>query len=117
LYFTAYSIDAKATINIVGGYNVQIENFPYQIAILLDGNLLCGGSILTENYALTAAHCILETVGKKLIIHAGTTFWAQPGSIHHVDTSVTYGTAQNVDVAVLRVTEAFIFDTKHQPVK
>ncbi|XP_011502207.1 PREDICTED: trypsin-5-like [Ceratosolen solmsi marchali] len=117
LIANAYSTDTNAITNIVGGHNIQIDVVPHQVAIVLREKLLCGGSILTKKYVLSAAHCVLETLDISLIIHAGTSFWAKPGSIHHVESSTTYGASENVDVAVLRVTEPFVFDKKRQPIR
>ena len=52
----------KKNINkIVGGYNITIQDAPYQVYLLLQmGNddYQCGGSIISERYVLTAAHCL-----------------------------------------------------------
>ncbi|XP_049540822.1 brachyurin-like [Anopheles darlingi] len=48
---------------IVGGQEASPGQFPYQVALLGEfefGIALCGGSILTNLYVLTAAHCIVE---------------------------------------------------------
>ncbi|XP_063697122.1 trypsin-7-like [Culicoides brevitarsis] len=43
---------------IVGGEEVDIKCFPFQVAILdIIGRLTCGGSIISPTYILTAAHC------------------------------------------------------------
>lgn len=42
---------------IVGGHDVSIEDYPYQVALLNNGYFICGGSILNEYFVLTAEHC------------------------------------------------------------
>ncbi|XP_053663827.1 brachyurin-like [Anopheles marshallii] len=52
---------ARANSRIVNGYIAQPGQFPYQVALLsnfADGTGLCGGSVLSNNYVLTAAHCV-----------------------------------------------------------
>ncbi|XP_049292544.1 brachyurin-like [Anopheles funestus] len=52
---------ARGNARIVNGYIAQPGQFPYQVAILSNmagGTGLCGGSVLTANYVLTAAHCV-----------------------------------------------------------
>ncbi|XP_039449320.1 brachyurin-like [Culex pipiens pallens] len=51
---------------VVNGAEARPGQFPYQALVLSyyeDGSGLCGGSLLTVNYVLTAAHCVeLETL-------------------------------------------------------
>lgn len=45
---------------IVGGDEATPGQFPHQIGLLVNtgrGQAFCGGSILTENIVVTAAHC------------------------------------------------------------
>lgn len=42
---------------IVGGNPALIERFPWQLSVRIDGNHRCGGSLISKNRALTAAHC------------------------------------------------------------
>lgn len=45
------------TSRIVGGYEADIRDFPWQVSISYKNKHNCGGSILNEYYILTAAHC------------------------------------------------------------
>merc|ERR1711988_1212214 len=42
---------------IVGGFEAQENQWPWQVALFIDNAWFCGGSIISENYVLTAAHC------------------------------------------------------------
>ncbi|XP_013110304.1 chymotrypsin-1 [Stomoxys calcitrans] len=43
---------------IVGGSNAREGQFAYQVSLRLDGSHLCGGSVISADYILTAAHCV-----------------------------------------------------------
>lgn len=57
-------VEADAGFRIVGGEQTGIEAVPYQVAVVIyqdfQGHTVsfpCGGSIINENWILTAAHC------------------------------------------------------------
>ncbi len=45
---------------IVGGEDIAIEEVPWQVSLQssFGGSHFCGGSILSENWVITAAHCV-----------------------------------------------------------
>lgn len=43
---------------IVGGNSASEGQFPHQVLLRIGNNGLCGGSIISENYVVTAAHCV-----------------------------------------------------------
>lgn len=46
---------------IVGGSTADISQYPWQAAVLIDGEQVCGGSLLTSRIVITAAHCVFDT--------------------------------------------------------
>lgn len=49
------------TGRIVGGGEAARHQFPYQVGLVLHfdtGNGWCGGSLVSKNYIMSAAHCI-----------------------------------------------------------
>jgi secreted trypsin-like serine protease len=47
---------------ITGGSDATISEFPWQV-YLESGNFLCGGSIIADNWVITAAHCTEDDSG------------------------------------------------------
>ncbi|XP_035718534.1 serine protease snake-like [Vespa mandarinia] len=64
---------------IVGGIKAKMAEFPHMAVIgfgrnLSDVSWLCGGSIISERYILTAAHCLeSRDNGPALMVRVGTT--------------------------------------------
>merc|ERR1719513_295788 len=61
------NVDLKATCGIegparagriVGGHEAEEHERPWQVALFIDDAWFCGGSLISENYVLTAAHCV-----------------------------------------------------------
>merc|ERR1712142_1072269 len=61
------NIDLKATCGIegpaaaeriVGGFEAEPNQWPWQVALFVDNAWFCGGALISENYVLTAAHCV-----------------------------------------------------------
>ena len=44
---------------IVGGTQAAVGNWGWQVAFKIFGSLSCGGSIINQNWIVTAAHCIV----------------------------------------------------------
>ncbi|XP_044732074.1 trypsin-4-like, partial [Chrysoperla carnea] len=79
--------DAKPSIHgrIIGGESTTIEEFPYQVAVEVDRELFCGGSILNSTVILTAAHCVEYNLNKSIRIRAGTTKRGKGGVLRDVE--------------------------------
>jgi secreted trypsin-like serine protease len=46
---------------VVGGNSASISQYPWQAAVLIDGQQVCGGSLLTSRIVITAGHCVFDT--------------------------------------------------------
>ncbi|XP_013192500.1 trypsin-3 [Amyelois transitella] len=86
-YSWARISDESDSDEIVGGHEVDIEQFPYQVSLVyLESNvwnLHCSGSIISEEYVLTAAHC-LSISPTSYKIRAGSTSFSEGGVLYNI---------------------------------
>lgn len=79
---------------IVGGEKTSIKYHPWQVAIIIsgpDGSSLCGGSIIANKWALTAAHCVWPPDSSSSVkAKAGATNINKQGIWSDVDTVVIH---------------------------
>ncbi|CAO1415750.1 unnamed protein product [Diamesa serratosioi] len=125
---------------IVGGEKAP-EHYPYQISLQMErsgggpGFFLfpqaspasnwshfCGGSVLNENFIVTAAHCIQGFTIEKMSVLAGTPDLKDEarGTRHLVDNCVVhpeYVELNNSDVAVCRLKSPFIYGKNIAPIE
>lgn len=65
IFSTIFSVFGDKIIEIedekiVGGFPIEINAAPYQVSLRYFGSHICGGSIISEYYVLTAAHCTIR---------------------------------------------------------
>ncbi|XP_017773898.1 PREDICTED: trypsin-2-like [Nicrophorus vespilloides] len=66
---------------IVGGESVDIEDFPHQLSLQYYGSHICGASIISGKFALTAAHCTDGNPANVLSVRAGSSFQGSGGQV------------------------------------
>ncbi len=70
---------------IIGGDDAEIESYPYQISLHVDGEHNCGGSIVSKTHIVTAAHCFAHVRNtSQLGVRAGSTYHAHGGQLLNV---------------------------------
>ncbi|XP_052868644.1 trypsin epsilon-like [Anopheles cruzii] len=70
---------------IVGGIETSIEAVPYQVSLRYLNKHICGGSIISHSWILTAAHCLEWYPNNDQIrVHAGSSSVSSGGSLHEV---------------------------------
>lgn len=58
VYFSQYhKILPKPNLRIIGGNETAPHAYPFQVGLVIDGTSFCGGSLISKNFVLTAAHC------------------------------------------------------------
>lgn len=43
---------------IVGGWATHVNEYPWVLALTINGKFYCGATLINDLYALTAAHCV-----------------------------------------------------------
>ncbi|XP_017780627.1 PREDICTED: trypsin-2-like [Nicrophorus vespilloides] len=74
---------------IIGGQDVNIEDYPYQSSLLFFGGHVCGASILSDRFVLTAAHCTQGSTPNELSVRAGSSHMGTGGVVVQVKTILT----------------------------
>ncbi|CAJ1065457.1 transmembrane protease serine 4a isoform X4 [Xyrichtys novacula] len=106
---------------IVGGKDAYIEDWPWQVSLQQNGRHTCGGSIVSSNWVVTAAHCFAgskkELSGWKVV--AGKTYLATLGgySVDRIILHGDYDTARNdYDIAMMRLSSPISIGETRKPV-
>jgi secreted trypsin-like serine protease len=46
--------------HITNGIEAAPCQFSWQVALIIDNNIFCGGSLISKKWVLTAAHCVVK---------------------------------------------------------
>ncbi|XP_011863835.1 PREDICTED: trypsin-1-like [Vollenhovia emeryi] len=99
---------------IVNGEDAKLGEIPYQISLQTRSESFhfCGGSILNNNYVITAAHCVEGEPAGRLKVVAGTIKLSDPKSEHEVTKIIVHKdyNARNSwinDIALVKVKTPF----------
>ncbi|XP_053672731.1 brachyurin-like [Anopheles nili] len=123
---------AQPPHRVTNGQEATPGQFPYQIALLSNfptGTGLCGGSVLTNNYILTAAHCVIS--GATTLALSGTAIIGAHNRnvVEPTQQRIDFTTAgisahpqytpTNIrnDIAVVRLNSPITFNDRVQPAR
>ncbi|KAM4730647.1 transmembrane protease serine 3 [Anableps anableps] len=107
---------------IVGGNISKPGQFPWQVSLHFQSEHVCGGSIITSSWILTAAHCVYGFEYSSLwMVHVGLTEQlihaayarAVKSIVHHPqyrDKGLDY------DIALMRLEEPLVFNGLVEPI-
>ncbi|ALC41751.1 lambdaTry [Drosophila busckii] len=108
---------------IVGGQDADIHHYPHQISMRYRGNHRCGGSVLTSNIIVSAAHCVntlkKEDTANLTIVGGSTTLYpkGQELPVREFFVHEKYRTLNNdYDAAILVLDGEFEFNESLQPI-
>ncbi|KAJ3659624.1 hypothetical protein Zmor_011303 [Zophobas morio] len=69
---------------IIGGSAISISSVPWQVSLQYYSSHICGGSIISANWVVTAAHCTDGSSASQLSIRAGTSTRGSGGQVVNV---------------------------------
>ncbi|XP_050740894.1 trypsin iota-like [Drosophila biarmipes] len=100
---------------IVNGQPVR-SHIPFQVALIENKSVKCGGAIYSERIILTAAHCVTYSQVERLSVRAGSASWNCSGQLLAVQKAIIHEhfysekyQADN-DIAVLLLSSPLKFD-------
>nr|XP_033798819.1 transmembrane protease serine 3 [Geotrypetes seraphini] len=112
----------RFTSRIVGGNTSFEGQWPWQVSLHFQGIHLCGGSIITSQWIVTAAHCVNE-------LYFPALWGVQVGTVNQLNTQVSLNSVEKIvfhhkyksssmanDIALMKLTTPLAFNGFIQPI-
>lgn len=98
---------------IISGPEARIQDFPYAISLRRNGIHVGGGAVISNVWAISAAHILLGCPVTQLSLRAGSGSRLIGGSLHNANQLIIHNLFEprnlNNNVALIGVMEPFIF--------
>ncbi|XP_016355857.1 transmembrane protease serine 13a [Sinocyclocheilus anshuiensis] len=112
----------QSASRIIGGSTSQLGQWPWQVSLHYSGSHVCGGSLVSPDFVVSAAHCFKGSVKNSLNwrVYAGTISQNAlqiPYFLKKIIVNENYNTNNNdYDVALLKLSSPVTFSSSVQPV-
>ncbi|XP_049301690.1 trypsin-1-like [Anopheles funestus] len=105
---------------IVGGFEIDVSETPYQVSLQYHKRHICGGSVLSSKWVLTAAHCTDGSSPSSLTLRLGSSKHASGGQIARIANIVQHpkydDSTTDFDYSLLELKDELTFSDEVQAV-
>jgi secreted trypsin-like serine protease len=108
------SSNPASVTRIVGGESAGTSTWGWAVSISISGNSLCGGSILSSTWIITAAHCLSGVPASQVIVYAGsnTRFTGQSRTAYRTFVNPNYVSSTKAnDMALIQLSTPLIMSS------
>jgi secreted trypsin-like serine protease len=114
---------AAASPAVVNGQEATPHSYPWQVALFIDNSYFCGGSLISDEWVLTAAHCTTGSSSIEVVLGAHDLTVNEPTQVTIVSTGsdiITHADYGSVflknDVGLVHLSTPVTFTSAIQPV-
>ncbi|CAL7945080.1 unnamed protein product [Xylocopa violacea] len=106
---------------IVGGQPTTINEHPYQVSLQLDNSHVCGGAIISEEWIVTAAHCVHSFYHESFSIKAGISdLNDDDGTVINAKEIIVHDdyrrSTADYDIALIRLEKPLVYSSRVRPI-
>lgn len=116
------SLVSNGQNRIVGGGDASINNYPWQAALVSSyGEGYCGASVISNQWILTAAHCLEGEDASTVFVRLGSEDAYAIGGITYAASEIIihpdyFDVSNGSDIALIKLSDTIKFTHKVQPI-